>query len=310
MKAESITEEVLTHFMTALEQLVKCNYTAEVHRSLALFITYAYHSPTTSLVRSPRPISAIARTPASSGFARRATFDSNSTSSAPPTRFLTKKQLGAKILGIYSDLLCEKGNLANIRKFARTVTNKVRPPFGENQLFLLSMDQWLLYLLASDDPETVVYGSKILARLLITHGSAYTAKFSGKTGGFTIMAHRLKRWWYVPSLWPICFSILFGFDVANVDLERNFDFSNLLETFGKARVLYPECLQVLTSMLQHGLKDVMRHQEDPNSPQKPHNLQASGFDGLETRPRAKSMETRGIDSRGRFRFSIVLKRAG
>ncbi|KAJ0162419.1 Beige -like protein 1 [Colletotrichum tanaceti] len=279
MKAESITEEVLTHFMTALEQLVKCNYTAEVHRSLALFITYAYHSPTTSLVRSPRPTSAVTRTLAS-GFARRATFDSNSTSSAPSTRFLTKKQLGAKILGTYSDLLCEKGNLANIRKFARTVTNK-----------------WLLYLLASDDPETVVYGSKILARLLVTHGSAYTAKFSGKTGGFTIMAHRLKRWWYVPSLWPICCSILFGFDVANVDLERNFDFSNLLETFGKARVLYPECLQVLTSMLQHGLKDVMRHQEDPNSPQKPHNLQASGFDGQESRPRAKSVEIRGIDSR-------------
>ncbi|GKT96298.1 beige/BEACH domain-containing protein [Colletotrichum tofieldiae] len=296
MKAESISEEVLPHFMTALEQLVKCNYTAEVHRSLALFITYAYHSPMASLVRSPRPISSIARTPAS-GFARRATFDSNSPSNTPTTRFLTKKQLGAKILGMYSTLLCEKGNLANIRKFARTVTNKVRPPFGENQLFLLSMDQWLLYLLANDDPATVVYGSKILARLLITHGSAYTAKFSGKTGGFTIMAHRLKRWWFVPSLWPICFSILFGFDVANVDLDRNFEFSSLLETFGKARVLYPECLQVLTSMLQHGLKDVMRHQEDPNSPQKSQNLHASGLEGLETRPRAKSMESGGIDAR-------------
>ncbi|WYZ39345.1 hypothetical protein EsH8_III_001259 [Colletotrichum jinshuiense] len=279
MKAELISEEVLPHFMNALEHLVKCNYTAEVHRSLALFITYAYHSPAASLVRSPRPISAVARSPVS-GFARRATFDTNSTSNTSSSRFLTKKQLGAKILGMYSTLLCEKGNLANIRKFARTVTNK-----------------WLLYLLANDDPETVVYGSKILARLLITHGSAYTSKFSGKTGGFTIMAHRLKRWWHVPSLWPICLSILFGFDVATIDIERNFEFSNLLETFGKARVLYPDCLQVLTSMLQHGLKDVMRHQEDPNSPQKPQNLHASGFEGLETRPRAKSMETRGLDSR-------------
>ncbi|KAJ3939453.1 beige protein-like 1 [Colletotrichum fioriniae] len=298
MKAESISEEVQPHFMAALEQLVKCNYTAEVHRSLALFITYAFHSPTASLIRSPRPVSTTTRTP-TTGYARRATFDSNSSSNTSPSRFLTKKQLGAKILGMYSNLLCEKGNLANIRKFARTVTNKVRPPFGEKekQLYLLSMDQWLLYLLANDDPETVVYGSKILARLLITHGSTYTAKFSGKTGGFTIMAHRLKRWWHIPSLWPICFSILFGLDVANVDLERTFEFSSLFETFGRARVLYPECLQVITSMLQHGLKDVMKHQEDPNSPQKSHHLQASGFEGLETRPRAKSMETRGLDAR-------------
>ncbi|KAF9879515.1 beige beach domain-containing protein [Colletotrichum karsti] len=279
MKAESISEDVLPHFMSALEHLVKCNYTAEVHRALALFITYAYHSPTASLVRTPRPVSAANRSP-TRGFARRATFDSNSPSNASTSRFLTKKQLGAKILGMYSDLLCEKGNRANISKFARTVTNK-----------------WLLYLLASDDPETVVNGSKILARLLITHGSAYTAKFSGKTGGFTIMAHRLKRWWYIPSLWPICFCIFFGFDVAEVDLERNFEFSSLLETFGKSRIVYPESLQVMTSMLQHGLKDVMKHQEDPNSPQKPQNLQASGFEGLETRPRAKSMETRGLDLR-------------
>ncbi|KAF6829390.1 beige beach domain-containing protein [Colletotrichum musicola] len=297
MKAESISEDVLPHFMTALEHLVKCNYTAEVHRSLALFITYAYHSPTASLVRTPRPISAITRSP-TPGFARRATFDSNSSSNTSASRFLTKKQLGAKILGMYSDLLCEKGNRANISKFARTVTNKVRPPPDESQLSLLSMDQWLLYLLASDDSETVVNGSKILARLLITHGSAYTAKFSGKTGGFTIMAHRLKRWWYIPSLWPICFCIMFGVDVADIDLERNFEFSSLLETFGKSRLAYPESLQVVTSMLQHGLKDVLKHQEDPNSPQKTPNLQASGFEGLESRPRAKSMETRGLDSRG------------
>ncbi|TDZ21095.1 Beige protein-like protein 1 [Colletotrichum orbiculare MAFF 240422] len=281
MKAEPISEEVLPHFMSALEHLVKCNYTAEVHRALALFITYAYHSPTASLVRTPRPVSAVARSP-TPGSARRATFDSNSsTNTSPASRFLTKKQLGAKILGMYTILLCEKGNRGNISKFARTVTNK-----------------WLLYLLASDDPDTVVNGSKILARLLITHGSAYTAKFSGKTGGFAIMAHRLKRWWYIPSLWPICFCIMFGYDVAEIDLERNLDLSSLLDKFSKSRIIYQEVLQVLTSMLQHGLKDIMKHQEDPNSPQKPQSL-ASGFEGLESRPRAKSMETRGLESTNR-----------
>jgi beige protein homolog 1 len=38
---------------------------------------------------------------------------------------LTKRQLGNKVLEMYSDLLCDKENNANIQKFARTVTNKV-----------------------------------------------------------------------------------------------------------------------------------------------------------------------------------------
>ncbi len=57
--------------------------------------------------------------------------------------------------------------------------------------------QWLLHLLTEDDPEVVVHGTKILARLLVIHGSGYVSKFAGKTGGFAIMRHRLKRWCYI-----------------------------------------------------------------------------------------------------------------
>lgn len=80
------------------------------------------------------------------------------------------------------------------------------------------------------------------------------------------MANRLRRFWDIATLWPICFSILFGYDVAGIDFEKNFDFFSLLEIFGKRKVVYPESLILITSMLQHGLKDVMRHQEDPDSP--------------------------------------------
>jgi hypothetical protein len=131
---------------------------------------------------------------------------------------------------------------------------------------LTDRKQWLLHLLTENDPEVVVQGTKILARLLVTHGSGYASKFSSKTGGFTIMRHRLKRWGDIPTLWPILFCILFARDVADIDFEQSFELFSLLETFSNCKVVYPGVLSVITAMLQHGLKDVLRHQDDPNSP--------------------------------------------
>jgi hypothetical protein len=128
------------------------------------------------------------------------------------------------------------------------------------------LPQWLLHLLTEDDPEVVVHGTKILARLLVIHGSGYVTKFAGKTGGFAIMRHRLKRWWDLPTLWPICFCILFARDVADIDFERSFELFSLLEAFSNCKVVYPNVLPVITSMLQSGLKDVFRTQDDPDSP--------------------------------------------
>ncbi|KAH8198726.1 hypothetical protein TruAng_007090 [Truncatella angustata] len=273
LKAEPLPRVVLPFFMTALENLVKCSYNTEVHRSIALFITYAFHAPSASLSRTPRQSSTplkIGTQPA----ARRPTpsIDYSKDRGAFP---LTKRESGIKILEMYSHLLCERGNLMIIRKFARTVTNK-----------------WLLHLLSEDSPEIVVHGCKILARLLVAHGTSYTSKFSGKTGGFSIMAHRLKRWWDIPTIWPICLSILFGHDVAEIDFDKNFDFFSLIETFGKCRVIHPEALPIITSMLQHGLKDVLNNQEDPDSPSRDRSPSApSDVGDLQTitRPRARSM---------------------
>ncbi|KAI5467956.1 hypothetical protein BGZ63DRAFT_450007 [Mariannaea sp. PMI_226] len=285
MKGEVVSEEALPHFMGAFEVLVMSNFSQEVMRSLALFITYAFHSPFTSFLRPPRPLSVISRssTPAPT---RRSPIDST-TGTPSGVRYLTKKQLGVKVLSMYSRILCEKGNVAHIKKFARTVTNK-----------------WLLYLLAENDPEVVIQGCKILARLLVIHGSTYTSKFANKSGGFTIMASRLKRFWDVPTVWPICFSILFGYDVAEIDLTRNFDFFSLLDIFGKRKVVYPDSLIVITSMLQHGLKDVMRHQDDPDSPAKnPGTLNSprKQLSNRDIRGRAGSMElAAALETRSAF----------
>ncbi|EGU88962.1 hypothetical protein FOXB_00474 [Fusarium oxysporum f. sp. conglutinans Fo5176] len=287
MKGEVVSEDTISHFMGAFEVLVASNFSQEVMRSLSLFITYAFHSQTSSLPRTPRPLSAISRSSTPVPRRRGTPTDPTAAAIASGLKFLTKKQLGVKVLSMYSRILCEKGNTTHIKKFARTVTNK-----------------WLLYLLAEDDPEVVVHGCKILARLLVTHGSNYTSKFAGKSGGFIIMSNRLKRFWDMPTLWPICFSILFGYDVAEINFDRNFDFFSLLETFGKRKVVYPDSLSVITAMLQHGLKDVMRHQDDPDSPAThidPSFALKKHASSTELRPRASSMNlATALETRSNF----------
>lgn len=163
---------------------------------------------------------------------------------------------------MFCGLLCASGDTSIIKKFAKTVTNKVCFPYFHTTITFhnLPILQWLLYLMSEDEPQVVVLASKILARLLVIHGSSYTKKFSEKSGGFTIMRHRLKRWWHLPALWPICFSILFGVDVGRLNLDRPFDHFGLLDLFtskGEAKVVIPDVLPVITGMLQSGLKSVV-----------------------------------------------------
>ncbi|KUI69161.1 hypothetical protein VM1G_04873 [Cytospora mali] len=299
LKAETMSEDVMPHFLDAFESLIKCNFNAEAHRTIALFITYTFHSTANSQPRTPRPLSAIAPTNGRVGL-RRSTVDS---ANSVNLRAMTKKQVGAKILELYTRLLCQKGNFTDIHKFARTVTNK-----------------WLLYLLAEENPEVVVYGCKILARVLVSHGANYASKFTNKTGGFAIMSHRLKHWWDIPTLWPMCLSILFGFDVAEINFDRPFDLANLTDLFGKkTRVLYPDILPVITTMLQHGLRDILKYQDDPDSPigtEQSLSRNLGSLDASPARPRARSMNfieelgsrrTRGVDKDRVASHAVVLQ---
>jgi len=153
-------------------------------------------------------------------------------------------------------------------------------------------------LLTEDEPEVVVLGTKILARLLVVHGSGYVSKFAEKTGGFAIMRHRLKRWWDMPTLWPICFSILFDQDVADIDYERSFEFFSLLESFGSSKVVYPGILPVIVAMLQQGLNTLLRSQDDPDSPLRNHDKKENLAVPSTTTSRRRSMSlTKELENR-------------
>ncbi len=105
--------------------------------------------------------------------------------------------------------------------------------------------------------------------MLIVHGPTYVKKFAEKTSGFIIMQHHLKRFWKVPAIWLACFAIFFGQDIAVIDFERPFTSSNLLESFlvdGRLKVVYPEVLPIITSLLRNGLTTIINGQKDLGSP--------------------------------------------
>lgn len=89
------------------------------------------------------------------------------------------------------------------------------------------------------------------------HGGSYSKKFSEKTGGYIILQHRLKRWWNVPAVWPICFAIFLGLDVASLNLDGPFDgpsISAALLAHDDTKIVFPEMLPVITELLKGGVK--------------------------------------------------------
>jgi beige protein homolog 1 len=119
--------DVFPNFLEAFTCLVKSNLSAEIFRSLALFVTYALHKPALSASRTPmsRHATTAHRSTAVLVGPKRPTTSSGIDSSQNPDVPLTKQQVGTGVLEMYTELLCEKGNTANLKKFARTVTNKV-----------------------------------------------------------------------------------------------------------------------------------------------------------------------------------------
>ncbi|KAI9801080.1 MAG: hypothetical protein M1833_002948 [Piccolia ochrophora] len=273
LKSDSISQEALPDFMLSFKCLVKGNLSAEVLRSLALFVTYALHKPRAALSShwdagsnnfhlKRRPTGS----PVSKPIAR--TSGSPDSHQVGLLRGLSRLELGIRVLEMYTELLCDDPDAVVIRKFAKTVTNK-----------------WLLYLLAEDEARVVVLGAKILARLLTVHGGAYVTKFADKNGGFVIIKERLRRWWSLQSLWPILFAILFDFDLYKFDFNRPFDLYSLLDSFldnGKVRVVYPEILPAIACMLGSGLRSLTQITETSPSP-----LKDRG--GAERKPRPSAL---------------------
>ena len=126
LKGDMFTTQTFEYFLEAFQSLLTSPLAADSMRSLALYITYAIHKPKQKPSTPLRGKSIKLNTELPS---RRKTLGSPSPrpsmlqeDSVPK---LTSLQVALRILQLYTNLLCQKDDLANIHKFARTVTNKV-----------------------------------------------------------------------------------------------------------------------------------------------------------------------------------------
>ncbi|KAI5288803.1 hypothetical protein KEM54_004847 [Ascosphaera aggregata] len=263
LKGEPITTETLQLVLKAFKTIVIACVSAENLRVVALYITYAVHRPKPVTVGTPASGSggggSAGQGSGSVGQGLRSRkgsrLDIRSRRAGPLLicqaggDVLTRTEIGREVLAVYADIVCDDygSGTANIRRFSKAVTNK-----------------WLLYLISEDDPVVVVYAAKILARSLVMQGPGYVRKFADKNGGFVVMRERFKRWWYMPALWTICFSMLFGKDVAAVmkdmSMTSEAHIPSFVELFvgqagfAKVEVVYPDALPILMAMLKSGLK--------------------------------------------------------
>ena len=129
LKGEDFYADTFDFFRGALRSLLGNTLSADSLRSLALYITYATHKPKDNTPNILHPAHSIRRIQSVSNSSRRRSTYSSSSSMVSGNRQerpkeLTRLQIGVRILEMYADLLCQPEAI-NIKKFARTVTNKV-----------------------------------------------------------------------------------------------------------------------------------------------------------------------------------------
>ncbi|KAG8525770.1 uncharacterized protein KY384_000530 [Bacidia gigantensis] len=267
LKHQQFTAVTFKYFIECFEVLLTRNFTAEVMRSLALFITYAVYQPERRVEDISRRKSTRLR--ASTPTRRRtvsASKPGDATASKPDTIVdsdttqLKLLQIGVGVLQLYANILLRPNDVTSIQKFARTVTNKAfQSPVSMN---------WLLYLIAESQSSIVIEAVKIFSRLLTLSGSNYRENFAKKKGGLVIMRHNLQRHWDIPAIWLACFATLLGKDIANINLQK-FDLFTLIETFGagdKIDVVAPEILPLLTTLLRNGFLALTKQEPELASP--------------------------------------------
>lgn len=130
LKVNPFSSDILLDFAAALRSLVESNASAEVFRALSLYITYALrkHSSTpTKSFSSTQSTLSSRRTPLSP-----MTTESSRTVPSTINQHIISQDLGLTdmqraimVLDVYADLLCATSDSTHIKKFGRTVTNKV-----------------------------------------------------------------------------------------------------------------------------------------------------------------------------------------
>lgn len=128
LKGEMFNADVFPDFLEAFMALFKCNCSGDNLRSLSLFITYALQDSRAFSYRSIRSKRPTLRD--SNDHISRTIDSERSTprSLSPQSELnndLSRHEIGVQVLDAFSDVLCDADNVEFIKRFAKTITNKV-----------------------------------------------------------------------------------------------------------------------------------------------------------------------------------------
>jgi len=119
--------------------------------------------------------------------------------------------------------------------------------------------------MSSSNPDHIIHGVKILARLLVTQGPAYVSKFAVRVHGFPVLRHNLIAWWDLPILWPALLAVLFGVDVVSLksfpkdQRLKLFDLVDLVkEGEEEPIVVFAEVFPIIAALLKAGFDSTLR----------------------------------------------------
>ena len=119
--------------------------------------------------------------------------------------------------------------------------------------------------MSSSNPDHIIHGVKILARLLVTQGPVYVSKFASRVHGFPVLRRNLAPWWEITPIWPALLAVLFGADVVSlkswpVDQPlRLFDLVQLVKVGDEEPVVvYPEIFSIIAALLKTGFDATLR----------------------------------------------------
>ena len=138
LKVDRFTADTFDCFLDAFKTILTPQPSAECLRSLAMFITYARHTPQKRESSPLRP----SKNPAVFGEAIPKKQTLITTSSLNPSisdtnlkSELDRGQIALRVMELYTYLLCDKNDTVTTRKFAKIVTNRVSLGSNSSELW-------------------------------------------------------------------------------------------------------------------------------------------------------------------------------
>ncbi|KAL8836046.1 MAG: hypothetical protein Q9170_003059 [Blastenia crenularia] len=125
VKTDSFRIATFEHFLTAFRSVFAMNMTGDNLRSLAMFITYGFEKAENE-DHDRRGQTSLGSTTKNPIQATNADLFTNQ----PPNEDhldveLPTHQIATRMLELYADIICQPGEISHMKKFAKTVTNKV-----------------------------------------------------------------------------------------------------------------------------------------------------------------------------------------